>query len=52
MESQRQDVRKERIESGGFPALRQLTLKGSQYRVKQWDINDSRSTTLHRNWVR
>ena len=47
-ESQRQDVRKERIEAGGFPALRQLTLKGSQDRVKQWDINDSRSTALHR----
>ena len=47
-ESQRQDFRKERMESGGFPALRQLTLKGSQDRVKQWDINDSRSTALHR----
>lgn len=32
-ESQRQDVRKERVESGGFTALRQLTLKGSQDRV-------------------
>ena len=32
--SQRQDVRKENVESGGFTALRQLTLKGSEDRVK------------------
>jgi len=33
-ESQRQDVRKEWVEPGGFTALRQLTLKGSEDRVK------------------
>ena len=47
-ESQRLDARTERIESGGFSALRQLTLKGSQDHVKQRDINYSRSTALHR----
>ena len=47
-ESQRQDVRKEKVESGGFTALRQLTLKGSEDRVKPWGINDPRAAVLHR----
>ena len=49
-ESQRQDVRKEKVESGGFTALRQLTLKYvcSEDRVKLWGINDPRAAVLHR----
>ena len=47
-ESQRQDVRKEKVESGGFTALRLLTLKGSEDRVKLWGINDPRAAVLHR----
>ena len=29
-------------------ALCQLTLEGSQDRVKMWDINDPRATTIHK----
>ena len=47
-ESQRQAVRKQKVESGGFTALRQLTLKGSEDRVKLWGINDPRAAVLHR----
>ena len=47
-ESQRQDARKERVESGGFTALRQLKLRGSEDRIKIWDINDPSATVLHR----
>ena len=39
-DSQRQDARKERVESVGFTALRQLTLRGSKDHIKIWDIND------------
>jgi len=44
-ESQRQD---ERVDSGGFTALRQLTLRGSEDHVKIWDVNDPRAAVLHR----
>ena len=47
-EIQRQDVRKEKVKSGEFTALRQLTLKGSEDRVKLWGINDPRAAVLHR----
>ena len=47
-DSQRQGAMRERVQSGGFAALRQLTLEGSQDRVKVWDINDPRATTIHR----
>ena len=46
-ETQKQDARKERVESGGFTALRQLTLRGSEDRIEIWDINDPRAT-VHR----
>ena len=47
-ESQRQDVRRERVESGGFTALRQLTLQGSQDCIKPWDINDPRAKVINK----
>ena len=47
-DSQRQVAKRERVQLGGFVALCQLTLEGSQDRVKMWDINDPRTTTIHR----
>ena len=47
-ERQRQDVRKEKVELGGFTALRELTLKGSEDHIKLWGINDPRTAVLHR----
>ena len=46
-ERQKQDVRKEKVESGGFTALRQLRLKGSEDHIKLWGINDPRTAVLH-----
>ena len=45
---ERKDSQRQVAKSGGFAALRQLTLEGSQDRVKVWDINDPRATTIHR----
>ena len=45
---ERKDSQRQVAKSGGFAALRQLTLKGSQDRVKVWDINDPRATAIHR----
>ena len=46
--SQRQVAKRGWVQSGGFVALCQLTLEGSQDRVKMWDIIDPRATTIHR----
>ena len=48
-DSQRQVAKRGLVQSGGFVALCQLTLEGSQDRVTMWDINDPRATTIHRN---
>ena len=34
--------------SGGIGGLCQLTLHGSKARVQQWDINDTRATSIHK----
>ena len=49
-ESERETVRKERGKTSSIGGLRQLTLAGrcASEKVKQWDINDSKSTLLHK----
>ena len=48
-ESEREMVRKERGKTSSIGGLRQLTLAGRcvSEKVKQWDINDGKSTLLH-----
>ena len=47
-DTDRETARRDRGNSGGIGGLRQLTLHGSKQRVQQWDINDSRATSLHK----
>ena len=47
-DSERETARKDRTRSGGIGGLRQLTLHGSTERVQQWDINDTRATSIHK----
>ena len=44
---ERKDSQRQVAKSGGFAALCQLALEGSQDCIKVWDINDPRATTLH-----
>ena len=47
-DTDQETARRDRASSGGICALHQLTLHGSKQRVHQWDINDSRATSLHK----
>ena len=49
-DSERDAARRDRASSsGGIGGLRQLTLHGTKQKVQQWDINDSRAASLHKN---